>query len=74
VLPREAVSDGLHQAGERGAIREFDIGAALLAPALATILSVSAAAWEREPLNVFHERRAKIADLRLLMGVAVDEG
>jgi hypothetical protein len=42
--------------------------------ALATILSVSAAAWEREPLSVFHERRAKIADLRLLMGVAVDEG
>ena len=42
--------------------------------ALATILSTSAAAWEREPLNVFHERRAKIADVRLLMGVAVDEG
>jgi len=42
--------------------------------ALATMLSVSAAAWEREPLHVFHERRAKIADLRLLMGGAVDEG
>jgi hypothetical protein len=38
------------------------------------MLSVSAAAWEREPLHVFHERRAKIADLRLLMGGAVDEG
>jgi Xaa-Pro aminopeptidase len=28
--------------------------------ALATMLSVSAAAWEREPLNVFHERRARL--------------
>ena len=53
----------------RRGLRWFAAGAAL-----ATILSASAAAWEREPLNVFHERRAKIADLRLLMGVAVDEG
>jgi Xaa-Pro aminopeptidase len=28
--------------------------------ALATILSASAAAWEREPLSVFHERRARL--------------
>ena len=30
MLPAEVVSEGLHQAGERGAIREFDIGAAVL--------------------------------------------
>jgi len=41
----------------RRGLRWFAAGAAL-----ATMLSVSAAAWEREPLNVFHERRAKIAD------------
>jgi len=34
VLPREAVWDGLHQAWERGAIGEIDVGAALPAQAL----------------------------------------
>ena len=34
VLPREAVWDGLHQAWERGAVGEFDIGAALPAQGL----------------------------------------
>ena len=39
----------------RCGLRWFAAGAAL-----ATMLSVSAAAWEREPLNVFHERRARL--------------
>jgi len=39
----------------RRGLRWFAAGAAL-----ATMLSVSAAAWEREPLNVFHERRVRL--------------
>jgi Xaa-Pro aminopeptidase len=39
----------------RRGLRWFAAGAAF-----ATILSASAAAWEREPLNVFHERRARL--------------